>query len=385
MTNSTAYPQNLRKKTPEARTVMVTWIPELHVQIKLMAASKEDHGHQTPKLTVKQWQEKLLEELDLSRLELWPPELVAATWSLLAKYHNIFSLEPSELGCPHPTKHVIKVINDTPFKEWFRQIPLPLVEEVHTHLQEMLDSGAICPSQSEWCNTVVLVWKKDGGLHFCIDFQHLNACTKKDSYPLPRTQEALESLVSTGYFSCLDLKSRFWQIKMDKSSKQYTTFTVGNLGFFGCNCMPFGLFSTPATFQQLIQNCLGELNLIYCHIYLDDIVIFLHTAEEHLHHLCVVFDWFREHNLKLKLSKCNFFREEITYLVHQVSKEGVWPSNSNLKAIAECTPPQTYMEVCAFLGLVGHYRRFIKGLAHIAQPLNNHLTGEGAGRKSEHV
>ena len=153
----------------------------------------------------------------------------------------------------------------------------------------MLDSDVICPSQSAWCSAVVLVQKKDGGLCFCINFWHLNACTK-DSYPLPRIQEALESLVSAGYFSCLDLKSRFWQIKMDESSKLYTTFTVGNLGFFECNHMLFGLCNAPATFQWLMQNCLGELDLIYCLIYLDDIVIFLHTAEEHLHHLHVVFD-----------------------------------------------------------------------------------------------
>ena len=100
------------------------------------------------------------------------------------------------------------------------------------HLQEMLDSGMIFPSQKTWCYAVVLVWKKDGGLCFFVDFWHLNACTKKDSYPLPRIQEALESLVGAGYFSCLDLKSGFWQIKMDESSKQYTEFTVGNLGFF---------------------------------------------------------------------------------------------------------------------------------------------------------
>ena len=179
-----------------------------------------------------------------------------------------------------------------------------------------MDSGMICPSQSMWCNAVVSVQKKDRGLHFCIDFQCLNAHTKKDSYPLPRIQEALESLVSAGYFSCLDLKSRFWQIKMDESSKQYTAFTIGNLGFFECDCMPFRLCNATATFQQLMQNCLEELNLIYCLIYLDDIVIFLQTSQEHLHHLHVVFDRFREHNLKLKPSKCNFFKKDITYLAH---------------------------------------------------------------------
>ena len=339
----------------------------------------------TPKLTVKQRQEKLFEELDLSGLESWPPELVASTWCLLAEYHNGFSFEPSKLGCNHSTEHVIKVTDDTPFKEWFRWIPLPLMAEVCKHWWEMLDSGTIHPSQSAWCNAVVLVRKKDSCLHICIDFWHLNGCTKNDSYPLPRIQEALESLVDAGHFSCLDLKSRFWQIKMDESSKQYTMLTIDNLGIFKCNHMPFGICNAPATFQWLMQNCLRELILIYWLIYLNDIVIFSHTAEEHLHLLCVVFNQFRKHNLKLKPSKCNFFREEITYLAYWFSKEGVWPSKSNLKAIMECTPPQTYTEVCAFLGLVGHYRRFLKRFACIMQPLNEHLTREGASRKSEWV
>ena len=139
---------------------------------------------------------------------------------------------------------------------------------------------------------------------------------KKESYPLPRIQEALEILVGAGHFLYLDLKSEFWQIKMEKAWKQYTTITVYNLGFFKCQCMPFGLCNVLATFQRLMQNCLSELNLIYCLIYLDDIIIFLWMAEEHLHRLHVVFDWFREYNLKVKPSKCSLFKEEINYLVH---------------------------------------------------------------------
>ena len=153
-----------------------------------------------------------------------------------------------------------------------------MVEEVRNHLKEMLESGTIRPSQSAWCNTVVLVWN-------C-----LNTCTKKDSYPLSRIQEVLESLVGAGHISCLDLKSRFWQIKMKEMSKQYTAFTVGNLGFFECNWMPFGLCNAPATFQWLMQYCMGELNLIYCLIYLDDLIVLSQTVEEHLHWLHVIFD-----------------------------------------------------------------------------------------------
>ena len=249
----------------------------------------------------------------------------------------------------------------------------------------MLDSGAIQPSQSVWCNTVVLVRKKDRGLCFCIDFHCLDACMKKDSYPLPRIQEVLESLVGAGHFSCLGLKSGFWQIKREEASKQYIAFTIANFGFFECNHMPFGLCNVPATFQRLIPNWLRELNLTYCLIYLDDIVVFSWMAEEHLHQLHVVFDQFREYNLKLKPSKCSFFKKEITYLVHQVSKEGVQPNDLNLKAIMECALPQTNTEVHALLSLVGHYQWFIKGFAHTAQLLNDLLTGEGASRKSEWV
>ena len=192
----------------------------------------------------------------------WAPKLADATCWLLAKYHSHW-----RMGCTKFMEHMIKVTDDTPFKEWFRQIPPPLVEEVWNHLWKILESGTIWPSQSAWCNVVVLVRKKDGSLQFCIDFHCLNTCMKKDSHPLPRIQEALESLVGAGHFSCLDLKLGFWQIKMEEASKQYTAITVGNLGFFECNHMPFGLSNVLATLQQLIQNCLGKLNLIYCLIY----------------------------------------------------------------------------------------------------------------------
>ena len=244
--NSTAYPQTLRKKTPVAWAVAATAVPE-PCQLRLGCWRGQMNLKTLTPLNwwLRQRQGKLFKELDLSGLESWSPELADSAQWLLAEYHDVFSLEPMELGCTHSTKHVIKVTDDTPFKEWFRQIPLPLVEEVHNHLWVMLDAGTIWPSQSAWCNVVVLVRKKDRGLHFCIDFCHLNTHMKKDSYPLLRIQEALESLVGAGHFSCLDLKLGFWQIKMEEASKQCTGFTIGNLGFFECDCMPFGLCNGP--------------------------------------------------------------------------------------------------------------------------------------------
>ena len=230
--------------------------------------------------------------MDLLGLEGWSDKNQTATHHLLAEYHDIFSLESGELGCTSLVKHEIRVVDDEPFKKRFQRIPLPMVEEVRTHVKEMLEVGIIHPSQSSCCNVVMLARKKDGGLHFCIDVCKLNTRTKRDSYPLPSIQEAIESLVVDGYFSCLDLKAWFWQITMNEVSKQYTAFTVGNLGFFECELMPFGLCNASVTFQRLVQNCLGKLNLTYCLIYLDDVIVFSKTKEEQLQHLHIVFECF---------------------------------------------------------------------------------------------
>ena len=129
-------------------------------------------------------------------------------------FHDVFMLDGNELGCTSMVEHKIQVTDIEPFKEWFRRIPSPLLEEVCTLLQDMLDAGDICPSQSPWCNAVVLVRKKDGMLCFCVDLRRLNMHTKKDSYLLPWIQEALESIASAAHFSTMDLKSGFWQVKM---------------------------------------------------------------------------------------------------------------------------------------------------------------------------
>ena len=194
-------------------------------------------------------------------------------------------------------------------------------------------------TQSSWFR------KKDGGLHFCIDFRKLNVRTKKDSYPLPHIQEMLESLEGSHIFSSFDFKSGFWQVEMDKASKQYTAFTVGLLGFFECKCMPFRLCSAPTTFQRLMQNCLSELNLTYCLIYLDDVITFSTDEDDHLHHMRVIFDRFRVEHLKLKPSKCSLFHDEIVFLAHHVMKDGVQPSEEHVKAITNFPEPDSYTSI----------------------------------------
>ena len=259
--------------------------------------------------------QELLEKLNLDGLAHWSPGNAVAVRELVLAYYDVFTLEGNELGCTSAIEHEIRIKNSEPFKEPFQHIPPPLLEEVHTSLWDMLEAGAIHPSQSP----VVLIRKKDSTLRFCVNFRCLNAQTKKDSYPLPHIQEALESMVGSAHFSLMDFKSGFWQIKMAPESQQYTAFTVGNLRFYKFTCMPFGLCNAPVTFQRLMQNTLGELNLTYCVIYLDDVIIFGCTEEEHLEHLHIVFVRFREFNLKLKPSKCSFFQLEIVYLAHHIS------------------------------------------------------------------
>ena len=193
-------------------------------------------------------QEKLLEKLNLDGLAHWSLRNAAAARELVLAYHDVFTLESNELGSTSAIEHEIHIENSKPFKEWFWCIPPPLLEEVHTSLWDMLEAGAICPSQSPWCNAVVLVRKKDGTLHFCVDFRCLNAWMKKDLYPLPHIQEALESMVGSAHFSSMDFKSGFWQIKLAPESQQYTAFTVGNLRFYESTHILFGLCNAPATF-----------------------------------------------------------------------------------------------------------------------------------------
>ena len=202
---------------------------------------------------------------------------------------------------------------------------------------------------------------------------------------MPRICETLESLARVAHYSTFDLNLGFWQVPMDEESKQYTAFILGSMGLYECESMPFGLCNAPPTFQRLMQNCLGELSLTYCLIYLDDVIVFSEMPEEHLQRMHVVFDCLREHSLKLKPSKCNLFKSEINYLAHHVSKKGVRPSKKNLESIAQCPPPDTYTKVKSFMGLVGHYRCFIKGFAKIAAPLYDLTSRDNKDMKSEPV
>ena len=294
---------------------------------------------------------------------------------MLKRNAKVFSKDDMDMGRTNLVKHHIKLTDPVPFKEVYRRIPPQMYDEVKAHIQEMLDLGAIRPSNSPWASAIVLVRKKDGRLRFCIDLRKLNNRTVKDAYSLPRIESILYSLGGDQIFSTLDLKAGYWQVEMAEECKAYTAFTCGPLGFYECDTMPFGATNAPATFQRLMHDCLGELNMNWCIVYLDDIIIFSDTEEEHLKRLEAVFQKLCTAGLKLKPSKCFFFKEEIEYLGHVVSGKGISTNPKKIEAVSKWPTPRTVYDVRSFLGFVGYYRRFIKNFSRITKPIREVITG----------
>ena len=388
--NGTGKPIHLAAGRLVSRVMVANAIPDAVPSPKLEVKLGEESEKPIP-LTSEQRQELLMEVLEkngnLGNLDAWPPETVLKAKRLLMEFHHIFSLEPNEIGCTNVVEHVIELLPDQnkPFKERFRCIAPHEVEEVRQHLQEMLDGGAIQPSQLLWCNAVVLVRKKDRTLRFCIDFCRLNTHTKKDADPIPRGAETIETLVGLKYFSMMDLKSGFWQVKVAEESCQYTAFMVGSMGVYEFLRMPYGLCNAPATFQRLMQNCLGELNLTFALIYLDDVIVYSRMPEDHLKQLHAVFNRFAHHGLKLKPTKCHFLKESLTYLGHEISTKGMLPGQEGIKSIVEMAPPMMVTGVRRFIGATGFFCQFIKNFARIAKPLQDLLGCENAKLKNHPV
>ena len=237
-------------------------------------------------------------------------------------------------------------------------------------VQQMLTSGVICPSNSPWASPVVMVKKKEGSLRFSIDFWQLNAATIKDAHPLPRIDDLLDALHRARWFSTLDLKSGYWQVPIQERDKEKTAFRTSSGQLFEFNQVLFGLCNAPATFSRLMDHVLSGLHWETCLFYLDDIILFAATWEEHLDRLRQVFERLRHAKLKLGAEKCTFAAKEVSYLGHLVTEEGLLPDPSLLAAIQEIHPPKNATEVRSFLGLAGYYRRYVRNFAAIAGPLH---------------
>ena len=297
------------------------------------------------------------------------PEQQAKLDELLAKYKDMFVTDDDELGYTETVKHKIFTTDDIPVNQPFRRIPPGQYQEAKEHIQKLLSQGIIRESHSPYSSPIVLVRKKNGSLRMCVDYRKLNAKTVRDAYPLPRIEESFDALQGASWFSTLDLASGFNQIGVTEEDKAKTAF-ITPFGLFEYNRMPFGLCNAPACFARLMQACLNEQIFQILLVYLDDILIFSKTFEEHLERLEMVLKRLREHGLKLKLEKCTFLRRRVTYLGHEVSGGGIAPDPQKIAVVQEWPVPQTVKELRTFLGFASYYRRFIESFAKIAGPLH---------------
>ena len=281
--------------------------------------------------------------------------------------------------------HHIKLADYTPFKERYHHIPPCQFEEVKNHLQEMLALGALKRSKSPQASAVVLVRKKEGSLRFCIDPRKLNAHTVKDAYSLSRIDKTLECLNGSKIFTSLDLKSGYWQVELNEESKPITAFTVGPLGFYKCEQMPFGLNIVPAISQCLMETCLGDVHLNWCIIYLDDVIIFSKILKQHIQRMQAVFEKLVTAGLKLKPSKCKFFKTKITYFGDIFSSKGIEMDPKKTAAIVNWPKLVTVTDMHSFLGFTNYYRCFILKCAQVAQPFHVLTSGENSSKKKKLV
>ncbi|GBG68999.1 hypothetical protein CBR_g3698 [Chara braunii] len=244
------------------------------------------------------------------------------------------------------------------------------LDELRRQLKELTEKGWIRPSTSPYGSPVLFVPKKGGTLRMCIDYRGLNAITVKNTEPLPRIDDLLDRVQGCKYYSKIDLKSGYHQIAIRPEDQHKTAFLT-RYGLYEFVVMPFGLCNAPGTFQHAMNRIFHDHLDKFVVVYLDDILIFSKSVEEHAKHVETVLSLLRQHKYKVNLEKCEFGRTKILYLGHEVSAEGIRPEDAKVASIRDWPRPQTVTEVRSFLGMCGYYRNFVKNYSTVASPLTD--------------
>ena len=289
---------------------------------------------------------------------------------LLEKYSGIFIESDKQLTESNIYQAHIDTGDALPVKGHYYRTPMKLKGEVSKQIDDMLSAGIISPSNSQWIAPIVLVKKKNGSYRMAIDYRRLNAVTKAFNFAMPQIHDIFAKLGGKKIFSVLDLKSGFYQISLSQDSRPKTGFAC----FKGCyhfNRVPFGVLNGTAYFNKAINIALGDAIENYAMAYIDDIIIYSNTWQEHMVHLQNVFKKLEAANLKLKKGKCTFASPKISFLGHVITENKLSIEEDKIKAIKEASPPTNVKEVRAFLGMAGFLRTFVKDFAKIATPLTN--------------
>ena len=253
----------------------------------------------------------------------------------------------------------------------YRMAPTEL-KELKIQLQELLDKGFIRPSVSPWGAPVLFVKKKYATLRMCIDYRQINKVIVKNKYPLPRIEDLFDQLKGAGVFSKIDLRSGYYQLRVKDIDVPKTAFRT-RYGHYEFLAMPFGLTNAPATFMDLMNRVFRPYLDQFVMVFIDDILVYSRDEQEHEQHLKIVLQTLREKKLYAKLSKCDFWLKEISFLGHIVSAEGIRVNLVKIEDVVNWKPPRSVTEVRSFLSLAGYYRRFVKGFSFIASPLTKLL------------
>jgi hypothetical protein len=310
----------------------------------------------------------VVQDAEAATKETVPPALTA----LLAEFQDIFQ-PPSTLSPQRPWDHAIPLIlGSTPVSVRPYRYPPAIKDEIERQVQDMLTSGIIQHSNSPFLSLVLLVKKKDGTFHFCVDFRHLNAITAKSKYPVPIIEELLDELEGASWFSSLDLTAGYHQILLKPGEEPKTAFQT-HTGHYEFRVMAFGLSGAPGTFLKAMNTTLALLLRRCALVFFDDILVYSKTLEDHLLHLRAVFELLRRDHWLVKPSKCVFGQRQLRYLGHIISESGVATDPTKVSAVLHWSPPRAVKELRSFLGLAGYYRRFVKHFGIIAKPLTELL------------
>ena len=285
---------------------------------------------------------------------------------LLTTFKDQFAKDETTIGTTPLTQMSIDMGDSDPISQKPYPIAMKHYQWVKEEIDKLLEAGVIRNSHSSWSAPIIVVPKGDGGKCLVIDYRALNKVTRKFVWPMPKVEDIFSQLNGAKYFSTLDLRARYHYIGLTTDSIPKTAFT-SPFGKYEYVKVPFGLAQAPAYFQELMTGVLKDLP--FAMAYLDDIIIYSSTPEEHLEHIRTVFEKLRDAKLSMKLSKCHFFAKEIQYLGHILGTEGIKPVPAKTEAIRAMHPPVNPKQVHAFLELVGYYRKFIKNFAKIAKPL----------------
>ncbi|KAK7915940.1 hypothetical protein WMY93_011701 [Mugilogobius chulae] len=266
-------------------------------------------------------------------------------------------------------QHKIRLKKDAPVRQRSYRIPERLVPVLQKEIMLMLELGIIEVSSSEWCSPIVLVPKKDGSLRFCIDFRYLNAISNFDPYPMPRIDDLLEKVGGAAFITTLDLSKGYWQLALAPEAKELTAFRTP-FGMYQFKVMPFGLQGAPATFQRLMDHVLRDVS-DFSAAYLDDVVIYSSSWEDHLCHLQEVLQRIRAAGLTINPRKCSLAHREVQYLGYTIGYGKIKPQVEKMEAIRSFPVPTTKRKVRGFIGLVGWYRKFVPHFSERSAVLTN--------------